>query len=142
MLAAADFNKGLKAYQSGDFEIALAEWLPLAEQGNAKAQFNLGLMYQSGKGVKQNDKTAFRWLKLAGKQELVHAQFIVGVMYQLGIGAPISDELAATWYERAAIKGDAKAQYNLVLVSHRTMNDHSCYMACLHSRVLPMRNII
>ena len=113
MLAAADFNKGLKASQSGDFEIALAEWLPLAEQGNAKAQFNLGLMYQSGKGVKQNDKTAFRWLKLAGKQELVHAQFIVGVMYQLGIGTPISDELAATWYERATIKGDAKAQYNL-----------------------------
>ena len=113
MSVTADFYKGLKASQSGDFEIALAEWLPLAEQGNAKAQFNLGLMYQSGKGVKQNDKTAFRLLKLAGKQELVHAQFIVGVMYQLGIGAPISDELAATWYERAAIKGDAKAQYNL-----------------------------
>ena len=45
---AADFNKGLKAAQSGDFKTALAEWTPLAEQGDAIAQYNLGIMYANG----------------------------------------------------------------------------------------------
>jgi len=53
---AQDFNKGLKAAQSGDFATALKEWRPLAEQGFgfADAQFNLGLMYALGDGVTQD----------------------------------------------------------------------------------------
>ena len=47
----ADFQKGLTAAQSGDFATALREWTPLAEQGNAVAQYNLGWMYEHGKGV-------------------------------------------------------------------------------------------
>ena len=62
---AADFNKGFKAYISGDFKTALAEWTPLAKQGNVKAQYNLGIMYQHGGGVSENDKTAMRWYTLA-----------------------------------------------------------------------------
>jgi len=58
--SAADFNKGMEAAQSGDFKTALAEWTPLAEQGNASAQFNLGLMYSNGWGVPENDKTAVK----------------------------------------------------------------------------------
>ena len=52
----ADFNKGLTAAQNGDFATALKEWKPLAEQGHASAQFNLGLMYRKGLGVPQDDK--------------------------------------------------------------------------------------
>ena len=44
-----DFQKGVEAYDKGDYETALKEWRPLAEQGNAKAQYNLGLMYDMGK---------------------------------------------------------------------------------------------
>ena len=62
---AADFDKGLQAAQAGDFKTALAEWTPLAEQGNVKAQYNLGIMYQHGEGVSENDKTAMRWYTLA-----------------------------------------------------------------------------
>ena len=62
---AADFNKGLQAAQAGDFKTALAEWTPLAKQGNVKAQYNLGIMYQHGEGVSENDKTAMRWYTLA-----------------------------------------------------------------------------
>jgi TPR repeat protein len=40
-----DFQKGLTAFQSGDYATALREWTPLAKQGNAGAQYNLGLMY-------------------------------------------------------------------------------------------------
>ena len=49
--AFADFQKGLDAYQSGDYATALKEWEPLAEQGNADAQYNLGVMYYQGKGA-------------------------------------------------------------------------------------------
>ena len=59
--SAADFSKGVEAYNSGDFKTALAEWTPLAEQGNAMAQFNLGHMYANGYGVPENDKTAVKW---------------------------------------------------------------------------------
>ena len=62
---AADFGKGLEAKNSGDFKTALAEWIPLAEQGNAMAQFNLGHMYANGYGVPENDKTAVKWYNLA-----------------------------------------------------------------------------
>ena len=40
----ADYQKGLTAAQSGDFATALREWTPLADKGNADAQYNLGLM--------------------------------------------------------------------------------------------------
>ena len=56
----ADYQKGLAAAKSGDFATALREWKPLAEQGDADAQYNLGLMYRKGKGVPQNDKTAVK----------------------------------------------------------------------------------
>ena len=64
----ADFNKGLEAAQSGDFKTALAEWTPLAEQGGSDAQYNLGIMYDSGRGVPENDKTAVKWYTKAAEQ--------------------------------------------------------------------------
>ena len=38
----ADYQKGAAAYQSGDYATALREWTPLAEQGDARAQFQIG----------------------------------------------------------------------------------------------------
>jgi len=51
---AQDFDKGANAYEAGDFNAALAEWLPLAEQGDAAAQTNVGLLYSNGFGVEQD----------------------------------------------------------------------------------------
>jgi TPR repeat protein len=59
---AQDFQKGLAAYQAGDFATALQEWKPLAEQGNATAQYNLALMYGNGRGVPQDYAEAVKWL--------------------------------------------------------------------------------
>ena len=42
----ADFQKGLNALQKKDYATALREWKPLAKQGKAKVQYNLGLIYQ------------------------------------------------------------------------------------------------
>ena len=64
----ADYNKGIAAYEMGDYATALRECRPLAEQGLAVAQSNLGIMYFEGKGVLQDDKTALRWYRLAAKQ--------------------------------------------------------------------------
>ena len=52
----ADFQKGFTAHESGDYATALREWTPLAEQGHADAQYNLGLMYANGEGVPQDTR--------------------------------------------------------------------------------------
>ena len=67
---AQDFDKGLKAAQAGDFQTALQEWRPLAEQGYASAQYNLGQMYRNGQGVPQDDAEAVKWYRLAAEQGL------------------------------------------------------------------------
>ena len=77
-----DFGKGLVAAQSGDFATALKEWQPLAEQGNATAQSNLGVMYYNGKGVIQDYAEAFKWYRLAAEQGYATAQSNLGVMYE------------------------------------------------------------
>ena len=60
-ISAQDFQKGFEAPQSGDFETALKEWEPIAEVGDSVAQHNLGLMYDNGWGVPNDDKEAVRW---------------------------------------------------------------------------------
>ena len=84
----ADFQKGAAAYESGDFATALREWTPLAKQGNADVQFNLGLLYKNGWGVPQDDKTAVKWWKLAAEQGYSGAQYNLGFMYYNGKGVP------------------------------------------------------
>ena len=61
----ADFQKGWDAAQRGDYATALREWKPLAEQGNANAQFNLGSMYEGGYGVPRDYVKAYMWINLA-----------------------------------------------------------------------------
>ncbi len=57
---AQDLDKGVRAVESGDYGTALREFRLLAEQGNATAQYNLGLMYKNGKGVVQDYKVAVK----------------------------------------------------------------------------------
>ena len=109
----ADFNKGLTAAQSGDFATALKEWKPLAEEGNAAAQNNLGLMYHNGWGVPQDYKEAVYWYRLAVEQGYTIAQYNLGLMYEKGKGVPQDDKEAARLYRLAAEQGDADAQGNL-----------------------------
>ena len=109
----ADFNKGLTAAQSGDFATALKEWKPLAEEGNAAAQNNLGLMYHNGWGVPQDDKEAVYWYRLAVEQGYATAQYNLGLLYEKGKGVPQDDKEAVRLYRLAAEQGYADAQGNL-----------------------------
>ena len=111
-----DYQKGLAAYKSGDYATALRQWTPLAKQGNADAQNNLGVMYRHGMGVPQNDKTAVKWYRLAAEQGDADAQLNLGLMYQYGRGVPKNHKTAAKWYKLAAEQGDADAQSNLALM--------------------------
>jgi len=83
---AQDFVKGSVAYISGDFATALKEWKPLAEQGDAAAQYNLGQMYRFGKGVIQDYAEAVKWYRKAAEQGYALAQNNLGYMYANGEG--------------------------------------------------------
>ena len=101
------------AYQRGDYATALRLWHPLAEQGDAEAQFHLGVMYESGQGGLRNDAEAIKWYRKAAEQGDAVAQFNLGIMYTKGEGASQNDAQAAHWYRLAADHGLAGAQFNL-----------------------------
>ena len=111
--SAADFNKGTQAMNSGDYKIAMAELKPLAEQGDASSQYNVGVMYEYGYGVPENDKIAVKWYTRAAEQGMPHARFALGTMYDNGTGVPENDKTAVKWYTLAAKWGLAIAQANL-----------------------------
>ena len=111
--AFADNDKGWEALESGDYATALKEWKPLAEQGDAEAQNNLGSLYQNGLGVTQDYKVAVQWYKLAANQGNTIAQYNLGTNYDQGTGVAQSYTAAFKWYQLAAEQGSAKAQYSL-----------------------------
>ena len=110
---AQDFAKGLAAAQSGDYATAMKEWLPLAEQGYANAQYKLGQMYRNGNGVVQDYAEAVKWYRLAAEQGYAVAQYNIGVMYKNGNGVAQDYAEAVRWYRLAAEQGFANAQNNL-----------------------------
>ena len=112
-VSAQDFDKGFAAAQAGDYATALQEWTPLAEQGDAHAQYNLGVMYSDGQGVIQDYKEAVKWYKLAAEQGFANAQYNLAKMYENGKGAPQDYAEAVKWWRLAAEQGFADAQYNL-----------------------------
>ena len=107
---AQDFlKKGMEAYQKGDYATALSIWLPLAEQGDAEAQNWLGVMYDYGDGVTQDDKEAANWFRKAAEQGNAGAQNNLGSRYILGKGVIQDIVLAHMWYDIAASNGNENA---------------------------------
>ena len=104
-VVAQDFQKGLAAYDTGDFATAFKEWKPFAEAGNVNAQYMLGLMYNNGKGVSQNYKEAAKWYRLAGEQGVADAQTNLGYMYDNGLGFLQDNTMAHMWYNIGAANG-------------------------------------
>ena len=112
----ADFQKGWDAYNEKDYTTALQEWSPLAEQENASAQYNLGLMYYNGQGVTRDPNTAFKWYKLAAEQGHALAQYQLGHFYRIGSVVPQHYKAALKWYKLAAEQGVVDAQVGLGLM--------------------------
>ncbi len=102
---AADFEAGLDAANRGDYATALKEWRPLAEQGDADAQFHLGLMYDFGEGVAQDRTEAAKWFHLAAEQGHAPAQSFLGLLYMWGgEGVTQNYVLAHMWSSLAAAR--------------------------------------
>jgi TPR repeat protein len=115
---AADFKAGLDAYNRGDFAAAYREWEPLAQSGDAHAQYNLGLLYARGHGVPQDRAAAAKWYEKAAEQGVPAAQYNLGVMYANGQGVQASPEQAAKWFLKAAEQGVTDAQTGLGNIYH------------------------
>ena len=111
--AVADFAKGLDAAGRGDYATALEEWRPLAEQGNADAQYKLGTMYRHGEGVTQDYKMAIKWLKLAAEQGNASAQSNLGAIYDQGLGVTQDSSAAFKWFKLAAESRNGYSQFIL-----------------------------
>jgi hypothetical protein len=117
--AQAGFDEGVAAYLRGDYATALRLWRPLAEQGDADAQARLGLLYDLGKGVPQDDAEAVKWYRKAADQGLAPAQFNLGLMYDNGQGVPQDYVQAHMWYNLAAAKGNQTARKNRDIVAKK-----------------------
>ena len=91
----------------------------LAEQGYALAQYNLGFMYNNGRGFPENDAEAVRWYRLAAEQGNASAQQNLGVMYVNGDGVPQNNVRAYVWYSVAAAQGNEDARTNRDIISER-----------------------
>ncbi len=103
-LAAGGIERGGAAYNQGDYGTALREWRPLAEQGDAGAQLNLGFMYDNGYGVPQDYTEAIKWYRRAAEQGSDRAQYNLGLMYDVGYGVPQDFVRAHMWYDIAGVE--------------------------------------
>jgi uncharacterized protein len=104
-MAIADVDKGIAAYEKQDYATALKEFKESAEQGDASAQFGLGLMYANGQGVVQNERAAIEWFQKAAEQGLSDAQYNLGVMYYFGQGVVKNMNTAYFWFLIANANG-------------------------------------
>jgi hypothetical protein len=115
----ADFKAGENAYHRGDYATALREWQPLAKQGQAIAQYHLGLLYANGQGVPKDDAQARLWYEKAAAQGHADAQANLGSLYDYGRGGPQDFKMAVRWYLRSANQGNDLAQRKLGLLYER-----------------------
>ena len=136
----ADFDGGVAAYELSDFVSALREFRSGATQGDAQAQYMLGMMHAGGHGMLADHTEAMKWFRRAANQGHAKSQFELGVMHQRGMSSSVSHTRviaktgfgvapapnhqrlgisyaeAAKWYSLAANQGLVEAQYNLGLM--------------------------
>jgi TPR repeat protein len=84
--ASAGLNEGLRALRVADFQTAYREFLPLAQQGDAIAQFHIGDFYHRGVAVSIDGAEARRWFRLSADQGYARAQYALAFMLFQGIG--------------------------------------------------------
>ena len=109
-MSAQEIDKGYEAYNDGDYATALKEWKPLAEQGYAFAQYNLGILYEYGNGVPKDYAEAVKWYRLSAEQGYAISQYSLGLMHINGYGVLKDKAEAVKWWRLSAEQGYAYAQ--------------------------------
>jgi hypothetical protein len=107
--APGDVKAGVDRWMRGDYAGAIAQWRPLAEAGNADAQFNMGQAYKLGRGVPADARLAQSWYQKAAQQGHEQAQVNVGLLLYNGGRR----QEALPWIRKAVELGDPRAQYIL-----------------------------
>lgn len=110
--ALADFQAGMDAFNKGDYNAAVKEWLPLAEKGDVKAQFHLGIVYYEGRTWNE----AAKWYRMAADHGDAAAQVKLADMYTEGRGVPQDYKEAMKWYLLAADQGEPVARASLGII--------------------------
>jgi TPR repeat protein len=110
------------AVQHGDYAVAYYFWRPLAEKGDAEAQYALGWMYHNGYGLVIDDQVARAWWEKAAAQGSADAMFALGTLYSVGSDTIPRDYAAAMrlWAEAAA-KGNENARFALQELMQRNL---------------------
>ena len=114
--AAGPIEEAKSAYERGEFALAARLYRPLAEQGDALAQYNLGVLYRKGRGVPQDDVQARQWYEKAAVQGQAKAQYNLGTLYFNGEGVPKDYQQALRWFRLAADQGEAVAQTKIAIM--------------------------
>lgn len=109
----AGFEEAAAAFSAGDFDKALQEIRPLAEEGHPRCQYAMGVLYENGFAVTKNHQQAAAWYLKAAEQGNSDAQYNLGAMNEHGVGIPVNFSAAAHWYLPAAEQGDIDALSNL-----------------------------
>jgi S1-C subfamily serine protease len=109
-----DYGESIKWYGK-----AADQYRKAAEQGDDRAQCNLGLMYLNGQGVPQDYAEAAKWYRKAAEQGQVNSQYNLGVQYSKGQGVPQNDVEAYIWLSLAAAQGDIDAPRSRDIVAER-----------------------
>ena len=112
-------DEGLAAYKAGRNAEAERIWTPLAEAGDAVAQYSLGKLYETGGDGAPNFEAAARWYAMAAEQGMAAAQNNLGLMYAQGRGVPRDPVRASQLWSRSANASNPMAQYNLGLAYFR-----------------------
>jgi len=107
------YKAGLQSFKNRDYATAYRIWLPIARQGNSKAQYRIGYMYLNGLGVRQDSIQARIWFERSAGQGEPNAQNDLGTLYLNGQGIQRNLDAALNWFQRSANQGNATAKYNM-----------------------------
>lgn len=140
-LARADFNAGVRAYQEGDLATALEEFKRAADEGDARAQLNVGVFYDQGLVVAQDPAQAAEWYRRAAEAGIDLAQFNLGTLYFEGLGVEQDYAKALEWYSRAAFGGNGDAQFNLSVMYQEGLGTQVDYVEAHAWLELAARNL-
>lgn len=111
--AAQDFADGMRAHLAKHYAESRRVFHALADEGDVRARFMMGTIYEQGLGVPTDLEAAARWYRLAADGGSASAQYNLGIFYQFGKGVPKDPAEAARWLLKAAEQGHGRAQNNL-----------------------------
>ena len=110
------FVSGCASTQKQDDTATVKEMREAAEQGDAVAQYNLGVMYANGQGVAEDDVEAVKWFRKSAEQGYADAQYNLGFAYANGFGVVQNYVAAHMWWNLARAQGDENASKNMKLL--------------------------